>query len=323
MSATYNTDSEDTTQEKPSMILTTAHRVFASGERRRFILLFLTVNILIFVLIWLSWESRVLVLENMALETRLVVVETRAAQEIAACEIDNTDRMTTMAARLETAVAQTTAATGALITDSPMPDTSTDTPLPTAMWTPTPLSTHVPPPLVLGITPGTIVQTSGPVFAVTIIGQNFSKGVTARLGANISISVIGNTGTIITGTLSPSIPVGVYELTVTNPDGQSATLSAAFTVQEPGSTLKSSVLFTCVLDAHLSDDDEHQVRPHFLEQSAVLESPPAYCETPNLPRPTNGDIHLRQRTILTFDQRCRGLIENYSLNQPILTASFG
>lgn len=130
---------------------------------------------------------------------------------------------------------------------------STLTPRPTHTTVFTPSSTPGPatsPPLVSNIIPAATVQGSGHPFLVTITGQNFASGVTARLDGSISITVTSNTTTTIIGVLSPEVPIGVYNLTVTNPDGQSDTLSPIFIVQESvESGLTSPVLVMFGSDA--------------------------------------------------------------------------
>jgi hypothetical protein len=96
----------------------------------------------------------------------------------------------------------------------------------------------------LDITPAATVRSiGGPTFPVTITGNHFAKEVTARLGEKIQIADIARVSdTTITGTLSPSMSVGIYGLTVTNlndlehPD----TLSSAFTVYSDSLTILES-----------------------------------------------------------------------------------
>ena len=308
---------ETNTPDNGSDLLTVLRRIFAFDERRRFILLFLVINVLIFILIWLAWQNQVLIQEKRVLETRIVVAETRVVEEVVTCEVDCTDKMSTVAARYGTEVAQTTATLGALITDSPTPGTPTatptlmptpthtSTPLPTPTdiptLTPTPLPTFtpiptatpepptppdiptpLPTPEVLGITPTVTVQSIGSAFPVTITGKNFRSGITVRLGANIPITVTGNTATTITGTLSPDIPVSVYGLTVTNLDDPNhpGTLSPAFTVYDcHGITipLESPYLVTFGSEASSSYDSGYQVQRIFFE----------------VPEDLSGDLYVR------------------------------
>jgi hypothetical protein len=149
-------------------------------------------------------------------------------------------------------------------TATPRPPTSTPRPL-TPTHTPTPL-----PPVVFGIVPNATVQSSDPPFPVAITGQNFRSGVTARLGANIPITVTGNTATTIDGMLSPNISVGVYGLTVTNPDDQSGTLSPAFTVYPSTTSLESPYMVTFGRDANPPYDSRYQVQLIFFDVPADL-----------------------------------------------------
>jgi len=65
---------------------------------------------------------------------------------------------------------------------------------------------------------------------VTITGSNFV------IGAAVTINSIPLTGLIITATsitgITPALPIGVYNIVVTNPDGQSSTVSNGFTVNQ-------------------------------------------------------------------------------------------
>jgi hypothetical protein len=112
----------------------------------------------------------------------------------------------------------------------------------------------------LGITPDSTVQSSGPPIPVTITGQNFVSGLTAWLGKNITITVDTNTATTIEGSLSPDIPVGVYGLTVRNPDSQMGTLSPAFTVYAPpGAEEVTFTTYGSSASPSEGDDDHIQI----------------------------------------------------------------
>jgi hypothetical protein len=164
-------------------------------------------------------------------------------------------------------------------TYTPIPTTPSDTPThtPTATLPPpstptdTPTSTPIPPPVVLAITPNATVQGSGsdPDIGVIIIGEHF-MGSIARLGQNILISILDVTSTMITGTLSPNIPAGVYELAVQNSDGQEGVLPRAFTVHpRPNltNTLDSDVasIVTFGPAAPLTDGDDDYLQIIFFE----------------------------------------------------------
>ena len=125
-------------------LLSALRHAFAFDERRRFILLFLVINLLIFILIWLSWQNQVLVRRVSVLETRIVILpETHAAEAIGTCEANCTDKMTTMTARQREIIAQVTATVGALIPRLP---TSVPTGVPTWTAAPSPTFTSVPSP---------------------------------------------------------------------------------------------------------------------------------------------------------------------------------
>jgi len=262
--------SANDTQGKRLNPLAILRRGLVFDERRRLILLFLMINALVLILIWLFWQNQVLIQENTVLETRLVVAETQVVENVTTCEVGCTDKMSTVASRLGTEIAQASTRSGTLIASLPSPgmstatlvsltpidtptlvptlantptspstptDTPTMTPTPTATSTPKPkppdIPTPPPPPEVWGISPTMTVRTSATPFFVTITGQDFDlRSVTACLGASFPITIVDHTATFIIGTLSPNMSAGVYGLTVTNSDGQSDVLSPAFIVHE-------------------------------------------------------------------------------------------
>lgn len=117
--------------------------------------------------------------------------------------------------------------------------TMTYTPLPTASPTPVtpepdpspePEPEPDPPPSLHAITPNTMVRQEGSgQLTVVIDGENFRPGLSANLGG-VSITVLQVDGERIVGEIPQSMPVGFYNLVVTNPDGQSDRLPNAFTV---------------------------------------------------------------------------------------------
>ena len=126
------------------------------------------------------------------------------------------------------------------------------------------------------IVPNQVVRglSSDPAIGVTILGAHFS-GSTARLGENLQITVTGLSSTVISGTLAPDMPSGIYALTVQNADLQQATLPRAFTVvpsPHPSTTLDSDTAFVSTAGSGVppaqGDDDHLQVV--FFE---VLEGP--------------------------------------------------
>jgi len=80
-------------------------------------------------------------------------------------------------------------------------------------------------PTVSGISPASGTTIGGSVVSIT--GSNFSAGATVNIGGNFATSVIVNGPTSITATTAAHA-AGVVNVTVTNPDSQSATLSGAF-----------------------------------------------------------------------------------------------
>jgi hypothetical protein len=94
----------------------------------------------------------------------------------------------------------------------------------------------LPPPTILSITPNQGYN-DAPV-AVVIQGNNFQAGVTASLNG-YAIAISAATATTINGTVPAGIPVGVYDLTVQNPDGQFDTLLSAYTALDRSPTVLS------------------------------------------------------------------------------------
>jgi hypothetical protein len=111
-------------------------------------------------------------------------------------------------------------------TSTPVPST----PIPTD--TPEPTSTPaVPRPIVEAIAPNTWVNTA--TLAVTITGQNFQPGCTASLGSVPLIGVNCSSTSTVLASVPADIIAGYYDLTVTNPGGQSGSLTRAYTATNP------------------------------------------------------------------------------------------
>jgi uncharacterized protein (TIGR03382 family) len=91
--------------------------------------------------------------------------------------------------------------------------------------------TYVNPPAVAGITPTSGSSVGGT--QVTITGSEFQDGATVKFGALAAEVQTVVSATTITVT-TPSQHFGTVDVTVTNPDGQSATLPKAFTYIEQG-----------------------------------------------------------------------------------------
>jgi len=90
------------------------------------------------------------------------------------------------------------------------------------------------PPELLGATPNAGGQ--GQTLTVTLTGQNFLTGAACDFGASITVTtctVAQATRATAGVTIAADAPLGPRTVTVTNPDGQAATLAAAFSVTPP------------------------------------------------------------------------------------------
>ena len=104
---------------------------------------------------------------------------------------------------------------------------------------------------------------------VTIRGASFAPGAVAALGAWALSATWVDPGTLA-ATVPVDIPAGLYDLTVTNPDGSGGTLYGAYTALDctsPDTTLDSGYLGTYGADAGFSprQGDVDQVQVLFLE----------------------------------------------------------
>jgi hypothetical protein len=109
-----------------------------------------------------------------------------------------------------------------------------DPAFPVTPWTATISLVEADPPAVTDVNPDMVDQGSGA--AITITGSNFMPGATAKLvdGANEyplqSVSRVA--ATTLTAVVPTNVPIGTYDVTVTNPDQQSASLLNALGVGE-------------------------------------------------------------------------------------------
>jgi hypothetical protein len=87
-----------------------------------------------------------------------------------------------------------------------------------------------PAPVVNGISPSSGPTAGGTM--VTITGANFVMGATVRIGGTLATNVMFASSTQLTAT-TPAGAAGDAAVQVTNPDGQSGTLAAAFTFVPP------------------------------------------------------------------------------------------
>jgi len=104
----------------------------------------------------------------------------------------------------------------------------------------------LPAPLLQSVTPNSAVQSTNSL-AVTMAGNNFLPGPVCNFGAGITVnSCVYNSANQITANISVSgtATVGTRNVTVTNSDGQSSSLTGGFTIQQavvlPAPTLSSA-----------------------------------------------------------------------------------
>ncbi len=90
--------------------------------------------------------------------------------------------------------------------------------------------TYVPPPTLSSVSPSSGTTAGGT--AVTLSGSGFASGAAVAFGAGSATSVVWVSSTQIT-CATPAGTAGPVGVTVTNPDGQSGTLSAGFTYVAP------------------------------------------------------------------------------------------
>ena len=93
------------------------------------------------------------------------------------------------------------------------------------------------PPTLTSIDPVASMVEGGGAFTVT--GTNFSPRAALKIGETVVDGITVESATTITGTI-PAGTEGVYDVTVTNPDTQTATLEDAFTYDGTAATLASS-----------------------------------------------------------------------------------
>lgn len=133
------------------------------------------------------------------------------------------------------------------------------------------------------------------VVPVVIIGNYFSPGATARLGAwDLGATWVNENR--LDGTVPADIPIGIYDLTVTNPGGASSTLVGAYTAQDcssPDTTVESGFLATIGREIGLTGElgDNDSVQELFLE----------------VPDTTSGPIYVR-----IFDPDCGGMHDRWA-----------
>ncbi len=105
---------------------------------------------------------------------------------------------------------------------------------------------------------------------VVIAGDNFITTPTfptARLGT-IDISITGATTNTLTATVPAGLPLGVYALIVWNPDGCPGSLSPAYTVLSPVTTLETGYVATFGPAAPGTEGDDDHVQEIFFHVPA-------------------------------------------------------
>lgn len=101
-----------------------------------------------------------------------------------------------------------------------------DPSFPVTPWTATISLIQADPPTIMSVSPNMVPQ--GSASDITITGTNFMPGATAKLvdGANEYAlqSVVRVSATTVTAVVPASVPIGTYDIVLTNPDMQEATL---------------------------------------------------------------------------------------------------
>jgi len=92
-----------------------------------------------------------------------------------------------------------------------------------------------PPPVVTGIAPSSGLVAGGT--AITVSGTGFAAGAAVTIGGVAATGVVFVDATTLTATTPAASGVGVVDVVVTNPDGQSSTLAGAFSYTIPTPTV--------------------------------------------------------------------------------------
>ncbi len=100
------------------------------------------------------------------------------------------------------------------------------------------LYTYLPPPAIASVSPNAGNTIGGT--AATIAGSNFVSGATVTFGSTAAASVQVVNGTKLTATI-PASAAGSVNVTVTNPDSDSATLASGYTYIAPPAPLLTSL----------------------------------------------------------------------------------
>src|SRR5881296_268994 len=98
-------------------------------------------------------------------------------------------------------------------------------------------------PTISSVSPSTGVQ--GASLTVTVTGTNFQAGASAAFGSGITVSsttVVSSAQLSVALVIGATAAMGARDVTVSNPDGQSAVLTGGFTVTPPPPTLSLAFL---------------------------------------------------------------------------------
>lgn len=126
-----------------------------------------------------------------------------------------------------------------------------------------PVSVALPPPLIEAVAPADLFP--GTTQLIEVFGAGFQAGLTLAVspatGITLGTPAVLNGGTLVQveAQLAPDVALGPVALTVTNPDGQPATLTGAFRVIEPALPGPGDVGFP-TLDVELHDATPNSLR---------------------------------------------------------------
>jgi hypothetical protein len=94
---------------------------------------------------------------------------------------------------------------------------------------PEPVTSPLPPPVLKSVSPS--VVDANTETTLTILGENFQEGLTVQVGGLTLSDVFVDSEEMVIATFPSGVSIGTYDLTVINPDGKSATLPQAISVQ--------------------------------------------------------------------------------------------
>jgi hypothetical protein len=97
-------------------------------------------------------------------------------------------------------------------------------------------------PQLTAVTPTTV--TLGTATTITLTGVNLAAGAAVELSDGTNTYTLGNvtrlSNTQMTAVVPNNVPLGTYDITITNPDDQEATLTEGLMVVEPAPTPPTS-----------------------------------------------------------------------------------